>query len=414
TAYEMMLSESQERMLIVARKGSEKAIAEIFEKWDLDACAIGTVTDTGRYVVKNDGEVVVDVPVTLLTDSAPEYERPSARPEWQDELQSLDTDKLEVPKDLNDTLLKVLSSPNIGSKHWIYRQYDHMVRTDTIVLPGSDSAVVRIKGTDKAIALTSDCNSRYCYLDPFTGGAIAVSEAARNISVSGAVPLALTDCLNFGNPERPEVMWQFEQAILGMKEACEKLSIPVVSGNVSLYNETSGKSIYPTPTIGMVGLIDDVKYHTTQWFRDEGDRIALLGPITDELGGSEYLKVNFGLDKGGAPMLDLDIEKRVQEACRDAIKSGIIKSAHDISDGGLAVAIAESCFTPSGSIGAEVKIDSAVRPDALLFGEGQSRILLSFDKAHEDKLKDIAGKAGVPFEVIGSVGGGKLKINSLI
>ncbi|MBI5599807.1 MAG: phosphoribosylformylglycinamidine synthase subunit PurL [Deltaproteobacteria bacterium] len=415
TPYEVMLSESQERMLLVVKKGSEEGVLEIFRKWDLEACIIGRVTDTRRLRVLDNRIPVADIPVDALTEDVPVYRRPSQRPKWQDEAISLDVKSIPEPSDFNAVMLRLLSSLNISSRKWIYRQYDHMVRTDTVVLPGSDAAVLRIKGTDKGLAVTVDCNSRYVYLDPFTGGAIAVSEAARNISASGAEPVALTDCLNFGNPERPEVMWQFENAIMGMKEACVKLGIPVISGNVSFYNETSGHSIYPTPTVGMVGVLKDLKRHTTVWFKEEGDAIALLGETLDEIGGSEYLKVIYSRDAGLPPRLDLSVEKNLQDACREAIRAGIIRSAHDLSDGGLSVAMVESCLSPQGPIGAVVDVPSGnIRKDALLFGESQSRIMVSLMEKDVKKLGDIARSRGVPFRVIGRVGGSSLNINGLV
>ena len=415
TPYELMLSESQERMLLVVRRGCEDAVMEIFRKWDLEACVIGRVTDTGRLRVMDGTAVAADIPIAALTDEAPQYERPSKRPGWQDEVTRLEIGSVSVPDDLNGVLLRLLSSLNLCDRGWIYTQYDHMVRTDTVVPPGSDSAVIRIKGTTKALAMTVDCNSRYCFLDPFTGGAIAVAEAARNVTVSGAKPLALTDCLNFGNPERPEVMWQFENSILGMREACLKLGIPVVSGNVSFYNETSGNAVYPTPTVGMVGLLDDIEKRTTQWFKDEGDLIALLGATLEEIGGSEYLKVVHSLDRGLPPRIDLDTEKKVQHACRDAIAGGIIKSAHDVSEGGLAVALAEACLSPSTPVGATVELQGGdIREDALLFGESQSRIIISLEEKDLERMKGIAAANGAPFTVIGRVGGGSLRIKGLI
>jgi phosphoribosylformylglycinamidine synthase len=291
-----------------------------------------------------------------------------------------------------------------------------MVRTDTVVLPGSDAAVLRIKGTKKALTMTVDCNSRYCYLDPFTGGAIAVSEAARNLVCSGAKPIALTDCLNFGNPERPEIMWQFEQAVLGISAACRKFGIPVIGGNVSLYNETSGVSIYPTPTIGMVGLIEDISRHATQWFKTEGDIIILLGETKEELGGSEYLKVIHKLDKGRPPQLNLDFEAKVEEACLSAIQSGIIKSAHDCSEGGLAVALAECCVSSKNTaIGAEITLPAhTMRRDAMLFGESQSRIIVSVAKEDISEFMSVTERHGAPAVVIGKAGGERLKIDGLI
>lgn len=415
TPYELMLSESQERMLMVVRSGTEDAVMEIYRKWDLDAEVIGRVTEGNNIRLTEGGKVVADIPVPLLTDDAPVYDRPSKRPVAQDELNALDTSKLPEPTDFNSTLITLMTSMNLSSREWIYRQYDHMVRTDTVVCPGSDAAVVRIKGTKKALALTADCNSRYCYLDPRTGAKIAVAEAARNLVSSGAKPMALTDCLNFGNPERPEVMWQLTEAIEGIKEACNALGIPVVSGNVSLYNETSGVAVHPTPTIGMVGLIEDLANHTRQWFLEEGDLIALLGKNEPSLGGSEYLSLVHKLEKGLPPSIDLELEKAVQDACLKAARAGIIVSAHDVSEGGLAVALAEACMNPDGAIGAEVKMDSGgLRSDDLLFGEAQSRIVVSCKPADLDALKAAAKEAGAPLSVIGKAGGSSLRINGLI
>lgn len=415
TPYEVMLSESQERMLLVVKKGTEEAVMKIFHKWDLEARIIGRVTDTGTIRVKDGSSLVAEIPVASLTEEVPVYERPIKRPEWQDEVTRLDTDKIEEPGDYNEVLVKLLSSVNISSKEWVYRQYDHMVRTDTVVPPGSDAAVVRVKGTKKALAVTVDCNSRYCYLDPFTGGAIAVAEAARNLVASGAMPLAVTDCLNFGSPERPEVMWQFREAILGMSKACTALGTPVVGGNVSFYNETSGNAIYPTPTVGMVGLIEDLEKHTDQWFKDEGDMIALVGENLEEIGGSEYLKALHGIDRGRPPAIDLEKEKNVQGACLKAIKAGIIKSAHDVSEGGLAVALAECCLSRTAPIGASVELElNGMSPAAVLFGETQSRIVISFSEKNLDIVKKTADSSGAPFTVIGRVGGGSLRINGLI
>lgn len=415
TPYEVMLSESQERMLMVVRQGCEDKVKEIFHKWDLEAVVIGIVTSSGLLRVAEDSNIVAMLPVKPLTDNAPVYKRPIKRPASQDDIQTLDLKNIPEPKNYNEILLKLLSSPNIASKEWIYRQYDHMVRTDTVVLPGSDAAVIRIKGTKKALAMTTDCNSRYCYLDPWTGGAIAVAEAARNLVCAGARPIALTDCLNFGNPERPEIMWQLEQAVLGMSEACKKFGIPVISGNVSLYNETSGVSIYPTPTVGMVGLLEDISLHATQWFKTEGDIIILLGETKDELGGSEYLKIIHKLDKGKPPHLNLDAEARVQEACLNAIHNGIIKATHDLAEGGLAVTLAECCISnPEGAIGAEVTLKSEIRKDALLFGESQSRIVVSLAQEDAAKFMSIADKHNVPAIVIGKVGGNRLKIDGLV
>jgi phosphoribosylformylglycinamidine synthase len=415
TPYEIMLSESQERMLLVAREGTEDKVVEIFKKWDLDAVVVGRVTDDGFMRIKMGGKTVAELPVRPLAEGAPVYNRPIKEPSYQKDLQSLDLNGIKEPSDYNDALLKLLDSPTIASKRWIYRQYDHMVRTNTVVLPGSDAAVIRIKGTRKGLAMTADCNSRYCYLDPYMGGMIAVAEAARNIVCSGGRPMALTDCLNFGNPEKPEIMWQFQQAILGMSEACRRLSTPVISGNVSLYNETHGVAIYPTPTVGMVGLLEDVNLHCTSWFKDEGDFILLLGLNKEEIGGSEYLKAVHGLEKGMPPSLDLTLEKAVQDTCLEGIEREIIKSAHDCSDGGLAVALAECCFTAEEHrIGAKVEIPENIRKDALLFGESQSRIVVTVSEDDLQEFMRIAEKNRAPVEIIGRVGGERLTVNDLI
>lgn len=408
TPFEVMLSESQERMLVVVKKGREKEVMDIFDKWGLHAAVIGVVTDDGMLTVKDRGEVVARVPAKSLAN-APVYEREYEKPSYQDDLNNLDIDSIPLPSDYNDVLLKLMSSLDICSKEWVYKQYDYMVRTDTVVIPGSDAAVLRIKGKNKGIAMTIDCNGLYCYLNPREGAKIAVAEAARNLSVSGAIPMAITDGLNFGNPEKKEVYWQFREAILGIKEACEVLGIPVISGNVSFYNESQGKAIYPTPVIGMVGLLENLNHVTTQGFKDKGDVIILAGKNLCELGGTEYLKEIYGLEKGNAPLIDLNFEKRVQSFIRDAINQGLIKSAHDVSEGGLAVAIAESCI--SGKIGAQIKLDSDIRPDGLLFGESQSRIILSADENNWHKIEDIAKKYDVPIEKIGRVDGNSLMID---
>ena len=415
TPYEIMLSESQERMLLVAREGTEDKIVEIFKKWDLDAVVVGRVTDDGFMRIKMGGETVAELPVKPLADGAPIYNRPVKRPEYQDELQTLDLKSIKEPSDYNDVLLKLLDSPTIASKRWIYRQYDHMVRTNTVVLPGSDAAVIRVKGTTKGLAMTTDCNSRYCYLDPYTGGMIAVAEAARNIVCSGGKPMAITDCLNFGNPEKPEIMWQFQQATLGLSKACEILSTPVIGGNVSLYNETQGVAIYPTPTVGMVGLLEDVDQHCTSWFKDDGDVILLLGLNKEEIGGSEYLKVIHDLEKGMPPALDLILEKAVQDTCLNGIQDKLVKSAHDCSEGGLAVALSECCFPGGGDrIGAKVDLPLDIRKDALLFGETQSRIVVTVAEGNVPEFNEIAARYKAPVVLIGRVGGQRLKINNLI
>jgi phosphoribosylformylglycinamidine synthase len=388
---------------------------EIFHKWDLEAVVIGRVIDENVLRITSGDKLEGEMPIASLTDDAPVYDRPVKRPVDQDELNTLDLSKIPLPTDYNDVLLRLAASENISSRAWIYRQYDHMVRTDTIVAPGSDAAVVRVKETGKAIALTTDCNSRYCYLDPYTGAKIAVAEAARNLIASGAEPLALTDCLNFGSPERPEVMWQFKEACRGITDACKAFAIPVVSGNVSFYNETSGNPIYPTPTIGMVGLIDDLKLVCTRTFVDEGDVVVLLGETLEEIGGTEYLKVIHALDKGLPPEMDLEREKNVQQACLKGIRTGIIKSSHDLSEGGLAIALFESCLLPDGVLGARIDLkDSTLRPDALLFGESQSRFVVTLAAADLDAFMADMSTLGVKADAIGVVGGESLVIDDFI
>jgi phosphoribosylformylglycinamidine synthase len=415
TPYEVMLSESQERMLVVLQKGKEEVAERVFRKWTLDFAAIGEVKDTSRLNLFENGKAVVDLPINLITNDAPVYKRPYRKPDYLKNVKKLKISSIPVPNDLGRVFLNLISSPNLSSKRWIYEQYDHMVRTNTAVAPGSDAAVIRIKGTNKAVALTSNCNSTYCYLDPFAGSMIAVTESARNLACSGAVPLAITDCLNFGNPEKPEIMWQFKKAIEGMSEAARVLATPVVSGNVSFYNETENKGIYPTPTVAMVGLIEDLRKYVTQWLKKEGDILVLLGETKEELGGSEYLKAVHGQVSGLPPEIDLEAESRLISTLIEATQSGIIISAHDMSEGGLAVAIAESCFTPNGPIGVKVKsLYGKIREDALLFGESQSRAIVSLDKKNIHKLENIASKYSIPIELIGIVGGDRLLIEGLI
>jgi phosphoribosylformylglycinamidine synthase len=414
TPYEILLSESQERMVIVARKGKEREVEEIFRKWDLDVVEIGKVTEDGIFRILENNVPVVEIPVECLTDKAPMLQRPIEKSRDHDELRKLDLQTIPEPSDYKDTLLKLLASPNISSKEWIYQQYDHMVRLNTIVLPGSDSSLIRIPGTDKAVAISVDCNSRYVFLDPYLGGKIAVSESARNVAASGARPIAVTDCLNFGNPEKPEVMWQLVESIRGIRDACLALDTPVIGGNVSLYNETNGKSIYPTPTIGMVGLLEQADKHATQWFKDAGDKIYLLGETFEEIGGSEYLATVHGLVKGIPPELDLEKEKALQELLIECIKRGILKSAHDCSEGGLAVAVAECCVSgPQESLGAKIVLpEKSIRTDAYLFGESQSRAVVSLSQGEiEEALLDLAREQGVPVFAIGVVGGNSLEVS---
>jgi len=433
TPYEVMLSESQERMLVIVKKGCEDKVKSLFDHWGISSDIIGRVSDDGLAVVKEGERTVAEVPVSLLI-SPPFYRPRVKKPSWLTELQSFDVNTVPdlKPRQCNSVLLRLLASPNIASKEVVYRQYDHQVMDNSVVLPGSDAAVLRIKETKKGLSLTTDGNGRYCYLDPFLGGVIGVAEAARNLVCSGAEPLAITDCLNFGDPQKNDVYYQLKECIKGIARACQELQLPVISGNVSLYNETKGEAIYPSPIIGMVGLFDNVSTHCTMAFRDEGDFVFLLGGLLspgddeDGLGGSEYLELIHNLIRG-KPSVDLDLERRVQRCCLEAIRGGIIKSAHDCSDGGLAVAIAESCIT--GNIGFRGEISSHTRElgvdnqrvpspgfrlDVVLFGEHQSRIVVSLNHSSVIKLSNIARKWRVPLTFLGEIGGRHLVIDSYI
>ncbi|MCI0665622.1 MAG: phosphoribosylformylglycinamidine synthase subunit PurL [Acidobacteria bacterium] len=429
TAYEMMLSESQERMLIVAERGRERQVLEIFQRWDLDAVIIGRVTGDQHLRVFHRGEVVAQIPNTALTDQAPRYTRPQipfeidtqdVRPKIAagltrigDELGSQDKTTL-----LTETLRRLISSPNLASKEWVYRQYDHMVRTNTVVLPGSDAAVIRVKETRRSLAMSLDGNGRYCRLNPREGARLAVAESARNVVCSGAKPLAITNCLNFASPERPEVMQAFSETIDGISEACRALGTPVTGGNVSFYNETEGRGIYHTPVIGMLGVIEDAKHTTTQWFNRAGDIILLLGETRADLGASEILSVVSGEVCGSVPKLDLEAEKAVQLAALIAIEEDLVRSAHDCSEGGLAVSLAESCFSSyrRDAHGAQIDLNDHAKLSqidyipALLFGESPSRIILSVDPAHVERVTEIARESRAPSTIIGNVGGDNLSI----
>ncbi|AIZ59331.1 phosphoribosylformylglycinamidine synthase subunit PurL [Bacillus safensis] len=380
SAYEMMLSESQERMLLVIEKGREQEIIDIFEKYDLEAVSVGHVTDDKMLRLLHQGEVVCELPVDALAEEAPVYHKPSSEPAYYREF--LET-KVEAPAitDAADTLKQLLQQPTIASKEWVYDQYDYMVRTNTVVAPGSDAGVLRIRGTKKALAMTTDCNARYLYLDPEVGGKIAVAEAARNIVCSGARPLAVTDNLNFGNPEKPEIFWQIEKSADGISEACRKLSTPVIGGNVSLYNESNGTAIYPTPVIGMVGLVEDTAHITTQSFQQAGDVIFVIGETKEEFAGSELQKMTEGRIYGKAPEIDLDVELTRQEALLAAIQNGLVQSAHDVSEGGLGVALAESTFGTDG-LGAHIQMD--LNSEASLFSETQSRFVVTVKPEHRE------------------------------
>ncbi|MFQ5666288.1 MAG: phosphoribosylformylglycinamidine synthase subunit PurL [Candidatus Binatia bacterium] len=415
TPYEILLSESQERMLIVARAGAEDVVRRVFAKWDLDASVVGRVTDGGVLRVVFRGQEVARLPVALLTEGAPAYSRPTAPPADFEEKQELDLEQVPLPTDYDHTLLELLDSPNIGSKGWVYSQYDYLVGSNTVVGPGSDAALLRIKGTRKGVALSVDCNSRYCSLDPYVGAVIAVVEGARNVVCTGAVPVGVSDCLNFGNPEKPTVAWQFAEAVRGIADACVALGIPVVSGNVSFYNETEGHAIPPTPTVAMVGLLEDIDRHATQWFKNDGDVVVLLGRTREELGASEYLVLAHGLARGAPPWIDLQVEQRLQQVCQAAIAAGLVHSAHDVGEGGLAVALAECCISgPRAGLGAVIELEEAMRPDALLFGESQSRIILSLPRRQLGHLRELAAGAEVPLAVLGEVRGQRLVVGSLI
>ncbi|PIQ86175.1 MAG: phosphoribosylformylglycinamidine synthase II [Candidatus Omnitrophica bacterium CG11_big_fil_rev_8_21_14_0_20_45_26] len=405
--YEIMLSESQERMLVIVKKGKEEIVEHLFEKWDLHAKKIGEVKDGQQMRVLDNGKVVADIPAKSLTDEAPLYQRDSSRPVYLDEAQKLDLQSIPEPKDHNEVLLKLLDSPSIASKRWIYEQYDHMVRTDTIFLPGHDAALARIKDTKKGIAISTDCNALYGYLDPYEGGKIAVAEAARNVAASGARPLAITNCLNFGNPMKPEIFWQFRESVKGMSEACRAFNTPVTGGNVSFYNESPKGAIYPTPTVGMVGVIDDVDKRVPSFFQKAGDLIYLLGETKEELGGTQYLLTVHGKRKGLTPRLDLNRETALVKLMIAMAEKRAVQSCHDISDGGFAVAIAECLFGKRHHpLGAEIKnLDWAkgLRSDSALFGESQSRAIVSIALNQKEDFESLARSFKVPFTQIGRV-----------
>jgi phosphoribosylformylglycinamidine synthase len=406
TPYEIMLSESQERMLLVVKKGREAEVEKIFEKWDLHAAHIGEVTTDGLMRVKDHGRVVAEIPNTALVDEAPVYDRPTKEPAYLAQARSVDLAALK-PVTPHNALMRLLGSPGIASKRWVYRQYDTMVRTNTIAAAGMTAGVVRVKGTNTALAMSTDGNGRYCYLNPRRGAMHVVAEAARNVACAGGLPIGATNCLNFGNPERPEIMWQFVEAVEGIAEACRTLDIPITGGNVSLYNETDGRAIYPTPIIGVVGLLDDASRVVTRTFKGSGDTIILLGEDRSELGGSEYLKTVHGIVAGEIPALDLAREGALQTLVVDFSRRGWLKSAHDCSDGGIAVTLAESCFDTRG-IGASVELSAP----AELFSETASRIVLSVDASKEQDVLRRAAGAGVPARRIGTTGGSHLIISA--
>ncbi len=434
TPYEILLSESQERMLIIARRGKEHVVREVFEKWDVPCEEIGRVTSDGMMRVRNNGDLAAEIPARALAEEAPLYSREARKPVatrlWRVGEERPTGPSLQELKeaDNHDALRQLLRDPTIASKNWVYRQYDHTVRTGTLVKPGSDAAVFFVRYANKILAATTDCNSTYCALDPREGGKIAVAEAARNLTCSGARPLALTDCLNFGNPYKPQNFWQLREAVEGVAEACRAFGTPVTGGNVSLYNESPAGIVDPTPTVAMVGLIDHENHITTQWFKNEGDAIILVGNIGDELGGSQFLKTCHGRKEGPPPHIDLELEIKVQTAVRDLIRGQLVKSAHDCSEGGLAVALAESCFNPDKLFGAEIDCSRRPAGDAkhaeqssqrhashseaatVLFNESQSRIVISVAPENLDNTMSMLRHRDVPFQQLGKVSDDELRI----
>ncbi len=386
SAYEMMLSESQERMLLVVKAGREEEIKAIFDKYDLDAVAVGHVTGDKMLRLIHNGEVVAEVLADALAEDAPVYIMPEAEPTYFAEFQAMENKEPQVT-DYKATLTALLKAPTVASKEWVYDQYDYQVRTNTVVAPGSDAAVLRVRGTNKGLAMTTDCNSRYIYLDPTTGGKIAVAEAARNIVCSGGQPLAITDCLNFGNPEKPEIFWQIQKSADGISEACLALDAPVIGGNVSMYNERSGEAVYPTPTIGMVGLVTDLKHVTTQEVKAAGDVVYVIGETKLEFGGSELQKLIEGNISGQAPTIDLTVEVARQASILAAIRAGLVQSAHDVSEGGVAVALAEKTFAANG-LGIEATVTGSAT--TALFAESQSRFVLTVKASNAEAFEAIA------------------------
>ena len=416
-AYEIMLSESQERMLVVTEKGFEQELQKIFDKWELHCTRVGEVTNTGMLEVYQGSKKVAEIPSEelVLGGGAPQYDMPVREPAYFTKLNNFNIESIPEPEDFTKSLLTLLSSPNITDKQFVFRQYDSTVRSNTVQGPGGDAAVIRLKGTQKGLAISTDCNGRYVYLNPRMGGQIAVAESARNVVCSGAEPIAITNCLNFGNPQDPEIYWQFKEAVLGIGEACRALNTPVTGGNVSFYNETGETAVYPTPVIGMVGLLENIEQNTTIEFKDAGDFIVTLGALNGCVGGSEYLRTIHGQIKGPIPHLNLELEMGIQELCLDAIKKGIIKSAHDLSDGGLAVNISESIVHSKPGLGAKLDVVRKLRDDELVFGECQSLIVVSLEEAALYELILLAQKLDVHTQTIGRVTDiGSLVINDLM
>jgi len=415
TPYELLLSESQERMLLVGARGREDELRRVFARWELDAVQIGEVTAGGELVIRHRGDEVARVPVAVLAEG-PVYEAPYAPPAWLAERRALDPLALPEPADYGVALVELMGSPTLACKEWAFRQYDQQVGINTLVLPGSDASVLRVKGTRRAIAVAIDGNGRQVLLDPRAGAAMAVCEAARNVSCAGGRPLGVTDCLNFGSPERPEILWQLAEAVEGIGQACRALELPVVGGNVSLYNETLGpgdatsQAILPTPIVGVVGLLDDATMLGTQWFKRAGHRVALLGPDAVSLGGSEYLWWRHGQVGGRLAPLDLEVERRVQAAARAAIGAGLLTAAHDCSDGGVAAALAEACVTGKVPIGCDVTLPAGARLDEVLFGEGPSRIVVSVEAGHAREFEALMAESAIPWRWLGTTGGDRLRL----
>ncbi len=411
TPYEILLSESQERMLAILTNEKISEALGVLKKWNINAVKIGKVTNDKIMRVKENGVCVCEIPAEALTKKAPLYKRETKEPSYLKDAQNLDYESLKEPDDYNKVVLKLLDSPTIASKESAYKKFTFIDKDEVLLGAGSDAAVIKIKGTKKALAISVDCNGRYCYLNPYNGAMMAVAEAARNIICAGGRPLAVTDGLNFGNPMKPENYWQFEKCIEGLSDACRAMDTPVISGNVSFYNESPKGAVYPTPMVGMVGLIKDADKYVTQGFKNEGDVIVLLGENTADLSGSEYLNLIHNLKKGN-PRIDIKTEIAVGKASLEAIEAGIVNSAHDCSEGGLAVTLAESCISNKNKmLGAEIKLDSSIRSDAVLFGESPSRIVVSLDKAKLVLLENIAKKCSILYKVLGNVGGNKLTIH---
>jgi len=416
--YEIMLSESQERMLVIVKKGREGEVERIFEKWDLHAVKIGEVVAGHDYIVKDQGKVVAQIPAKALADEGPVYIREEQKPAYLAETAKLDLNQILEPQDFNAVLLKLLAHPSIASKAWVWEQYNHMVRTDTVLYPGHDAALIRVKGTEKGIAVATDCNSLYVYLDPFRGGTIAVAEAARNVACTGARPVGMTNCLNYGNPMKPDIFWQFHQSVLGLIESCKTLEIPVTGGNVSFYNESPQAAVFPTPTISIVGVLDKIENRVPSSFQNEGDLIFMIGETKNEIGASHYLMVEHGLQKGVPPVLDLNREKKLQQFLIQAAAEKLVSSAHDTSEGGLALALAECCFkSPQGwgavVDGLELIRQNGLREDAIYFGESQSRVIVSAHPDKKESLIKLAMQYDLPVFPLGKVFGEELVMEKI-